>query len=118
MIHLSNAEVANLNLYESHIIGLEWKNEGHDIVLHIDWNGEGKYASMVDLMQAKTKLVFEFATNLSVNFSHEDNQLGSIEMGHMLISKDNSRWLVQIEARFGNTTVFALICNKIDFYCE
>ena len=119
MIHIRNAEVANVNLYESHIIGLEWENEGRDIVLHVDWNGEEKYKDTVDFMLAKTKLVFEFATHLRVHFEHDEhNQIGPIEMGEMVINKGENEWLVQIEARLEDTTIFALRCYSIHFYCE
>lgn len=75
-----NEEIDFINLNESGIVAMAWTGDNEtDFETIIDWNGQENLKNKYDFLYIKTKIVFEFVTNFSIQIDSKEF-MGALEI--------------------------------------
>ena len=115
-----NKEVEQIVLDESTITSIKWLNEnGINIEMDVDWCGQEDLKNDIDFLKVKTKLIFEFASDIDFNFKHSDTYtIGALEITDFTFKKNDIRYTIDIKFDFQPVGYIKFNCNDFQFVIE
>ena len=115
-----NSEIRKIVLDESTIMSIKWINDnGIDIEMDIDWCGQEDLKHEIDFLGVKTKLIFEFVSDIDFNFKHSDiYTIGALEITDFSFEKIDKRYFVYLKFDFQPIGHIKFECNEIKFVIE
>jgi hypothetical protein len=110
-------EIEQITLDESGILGFQVINNEQDMVFFIDWCGQANMSSDIDFNSITSKLIFEFVTDLEVNFRFFSG-MGALEITGFTFAETNGIWSVEFIFSFEPKGIIKFKCNRIEFSIE
>jgi hypothetical protein len=113
-------EINKIVLDESFVTGMRWRNEnGKDLEIYIDWCGQDDLKNKIDFMKVKTKVKFELAYNVAIDFKFSGTwTLGSPEITSFKITKDGDAYVADIRFDFAPVGYIHVECRSVEFIIE
>lgn len=112
-----NEEVNSIIIDESSILSISWINQDQlNLEMLIDWNGQYNLKDEFDFMNIKTRMIFNWITDLKINLDWK-NSIGSPGITTFSFKEEpNKTFNINFELDFNATGYIKFNCN--DFYFE
>ena len=112
-----NNEIRNIVIDESFIQGIIWKNDGKDIQMIIDWNGQKNLEDKFDFLKIKTKIMFEFVTDFQIKIDFGE-YIGEMEITSFSFKEKEDIREVFFSFNFIPKGFIKFKCNDLYFIIE
>ena len=90
--------VSEINLLESHIVGIRWVDNWQHLVLDIDWLGQPEFADILDLNRTKAHFTVTHAHDLKISVKYvEPCRAGAMEISAFEIMEGRDGWQVNLQ---------------------
>lgn len=116
----SNSEIDKIVLDESTILSIKWVNEnGIDVEMDIDWCGQEDLKKDIDFLNVKTKLSFEFVSDIDFNFKHQGSYtIGALEISEFKFLQIDKRYSIMFKFDSQPVGYMKFNCNSLVFIIE
>lgn len=112
-----NEEIDRINLVESGIVSLTWKNNEQDLEFIIDWCGQENLKNEFDFNSISTKLEFKFVTDLKLSIDY-GSKMGAIEISAFSFKKGQDVYEIDFRFDFNPVGFMKFYCNSLDFIIQ
>ena len=112
----SNEQCQSINLDESELMSLEWKNEGCDLKVETDWSGQLNDGQI--MAHNSSYLHFRFVTKLEINFSFKSQNMGKMGIDKLLIVDNDGMWSVRFVFEFQPVGHIQFVCDSLEFVVD
>lgn len=92
------ASVKEINIQESHVIGIRWEDDWQHLVLDIDWSGQSNLADRLDISRTEVRLTIEHAYDMKMCVEYvSPSRTGAMEITSFQLKQDQEGWHVQFQ---------------------
>ncbi|WP_320969579.1 hypothetical protein [Bacteroides nordii] len=111
-----NEEIDFINLNESGIVAMAWTGDNEtDFETIIDWNGQENLKNKYDFLYIKTKIVFEFVTNLIIQINSKEF-MGALEIyDFSYLKRENNTYNITFRFELSQKGSINLDCVGFSF---
>jgi hypothetical protein len=118
MVVYKNERLSELVINESVILGFRWANDAKDVEMDIDWCGQENLKNEFDFLKIKTKLFFQFVTDLEISIDFGRYNMGTMEITTFSFTLNDNVWDVMFTFNYIPKGFIKLKCNTLSFLIE